>query len=356
MVHKSKVGIRDIAAAAGVSIGTVSKILNNKTDGVRIGEATRQRVIATAQRLGYQANPFASALRSNRTGIIGAVNRNAGGGFMGALAHQVQLAARQRDIELFVGTMQNRADSVETQLSILQGQLFDGFLLLGDMPNYRGLARKLKNLEKPHVSAAAGLNVEVPMVNTDEMLGFRLILDYLTELGHQKIAFMGSPVWPLIRERLHIFEQCSAVKGLKVPIKYISKMDNHPYHPEDIHAAEPLHRAAIAHTKALLQQPDPPTAIVCATDGFALGALKGAAQLGLRVPADVSITGFDGNSEGITCQPELTTIRRPIEKVAGEAIDLLLALIDSPDDVRLQKRILIAPELIIRASCAPPKK
>ena len=351
MTRRSAVGIRDIAEEAGVSIGTVSKILNNKTDGVRIGIETRRRVIEIAGRLGYQANPFASALRSRRTGIIGAVNLNPGGAFMGRLGMQVQLAAQQRGIELFIGTMKTGPDSVEAQLTILQGQLFDGILLLGDMPNYRDVARNLKNLDKPLVSVAAGTSVDGPMVHTDEVLGVQMILDYLTELGHKKIAFMGSLAWPLVRERLRIFRDTMAAKGLSVPMEYISGLDNYPYQPGDIDAVERLHRIAVGHAKATLQLPDRPTAIVGATDGFALGALKGAAQLGLRVPYDVSVTGFDGNEEAFINQPELTTIRRPIEKVADEAIDLLLALIDSPDDPTLQKRILVEPELIVRDSC-----
>ena len=354
MVRRSTVGIRDIAEEASVSIGTVSKILNNKTDGVRIGDETRGRVIEVARRLGYQANPFASALRSNRTGIIGAVNLNPGGAFMGRLGMQVQLAAQQHDIELFIGTMKSGADSVEAQLTILQGRLFDGVLLLGDMPNYRDVARNLKDMDKPLVSVAAGTYVEGPMVHTDEVLGIQMILDYLTDLGHEKIAFMGSLAWPLVRARLHIFRENMAAKGLSIPPEYVSGLENYPYQPGDIDAVERLHRIAVEHSKALLQLPERPTAIVGATDGFALGALKGAAQLGLRVPLDVSVTGFDGIEEGFINHPELTTILRPIDRVAAEAIDLLLALIDSPDDPALQKRILIEPDLIVRDSCAPP--
>ena len=75
--------------------------------------------------------------------------------------------------------------------------------------------------------------------------------------------------------------------------------------------------------------------------------------MGLAVPQDVSVTSFDGTDGTFACQPELTTLRRPIKQVAAEAIDLLLALIDSPDDPALQQRILVAPELIARDSCAP---
>ena len=353
MSRNPAVGIRDIAEAAGVSISTVSKILNKKTDGVRISDETRQRVIEIAQRLGYQPNPIATALRSNRTGIISAVNLNPGGWFMGRLGVEVQLAAQQRGVELFVSTVNNRAQSVEAQLTILQGQLFDGFLLLGDMPSYRDAARKWKNLYKPYVSVAAGAGIQAPMVHTDEARGMELILDYLIGLGHHKIAFMGSPAWPLVQERFQLFQEYLTKRGLCIPDNYVSVVDRLSYQPEKFDALEGLHRAAIQHAKSLLQHANPPTAIFCAADAFALGALKGALQLGLAVPQDVSITSFDGTDGTFACQPELTTLRRPIKKVAAEAIDLLLALIDSPDDLALQKRILVEPELIVRDSCTP---
>jgi len=353
MSRKSAVGIRDIAEAAGVSISTVSKILNNKTDGVRIGYETRQRVIEIAQRLGYQPNPIASALRSNRTGIVGAVNLNPGGWFMGRMGLEVQLAAQKRGVELFVGAVHSQADSVEAQLTILQGQLFDGFLLLGDMPSYQDATRKWKNLDKPYVSVAAGANIQAPMVHTDEARGVQLILDYLIGLGHHKIAFMGSLAWPLMPERFQLFREYLTERGLSIPDNYVSAVDCFPYLPEEFAALERMHRVAIQHAISLLQQPDPPTAIFCAADAFALGTLKGVLQLGLAVPHDVSVTSFDGTDGTFACQPELTTLRRPIKKVAAEAIDLLLALIDSPDDPALQKRILVEPELIVRDSCAP---
>ena len=353
MSRKPTVGIRDIADTAGVSISTVSKILNNKTDGVRIGAETRQHVTEIAQRLSYQPNPFASALRSNRTGIIGAVNLNPGGWFMGRLGLEVQLAAQKRGVELLVGAVHNRTDSVEAQLTILQGQLFDGFLLLGEMPSYQDATHNWDNLDKPFVSVAAGADIKAPMVHTDEARGMKLILDYLIGLGHRRIAFMGSLAWPLAPERLKLFRQYLTERGLAIPDSFISDVDCFPYQPEEFDALERMHRLAIQHAKSLLQQPNPPTAIFCAGDAFALGALKGVLQLGLAVPRDVSVTSFDGTDGTFACQPELTTLRRPIKKVAAEAIDLLLALIDSPNDSSLQKRVLVEPELIVRDSCAP---
>ena len=353
MSRKSAVGIRDIAEAAGVSISTVSKILNNRTDGVRISAETRQRVTKIAKHLGYQPNPFASALRSNRTGIIGAVNLNPGGWFMGRMGLEAQLAAQKRGVELFVGAVHSRAANVEAQLTILQGQLFDGFLLLGDMPSYQAATHNWKHLDKPFVSVAAGAEIQPPMVHTDEACGMKLILDYLIGLGHRRIAFMGSLAWPLAPERLQLFRKYLTRKGIAVPDNLVSDVDCFPYKPEEFDALERMHRLAILHAKSLLRQPNPPTAIFCAGDAFALGALKGVQALGLAVPHDVSVTSFDGTDGTFACQPELTTLRRPIKKIAAEAIDLLLALIDSPDDPALQKRILVEPKLIVRESCAP---
>lgn len=354
MQRKSRIGIKDIAEEAGVSISTVSKVLNNKIEGVRIRDETRKRVVDIAERLGYQPNPMASALRSNRTGIIGAVNRNMGGGFLSRLALQVQLAAQQKEIELFVTTMKDETNHVKAQLSILQGQLFDGFLLIGDLPNYRDLARRLKRLNKPYVSVAAGINVETPMIHTDEAKGIKFLLDYLTALGHTKIAFMGSLAWPLVLERLNMFHADMQARGLQVPARYVSDMGQLDYSPNDRTWPERDHRMAIRYAQLLMQQPDPPTAIFCATDGFAIGALKAAYHLGLNVPRDISIASFDGGYEAFMCQPELTTVRRPMEDVALAAIELLLALIENPEDETLQKRILIEPKLIVRSSCAAP--
>ncbi len=266
---------------------------------------------------------------------------------------ELQLAAQTRGVELFVANVKCGADSVESQLTILQGQLFDGFLLLGDMPSYRDAARKWEKLDKPYVSVAAGADIQPPMVHTDEARGMKLILDYLIGLGHRKIAFMGSLAWPLIPERFQLFREHLTKRGLTIPDNYVSAVDCFPYLPEEFVALERLHRLAIQHAKSLMQQPDPPTAIFCAADAFALGALKGILQLGLSVPHDVSVTSFDGTDGTFACHPELTTLRRPIKKVAAEAIDLLLALIDSPDDPSLKKRILVEPELIVRDSCAP---
>ena len=130
--------------------------------------------------------------------------------------------------------MKKKRDSVEAQLTILQGQLFDGFLLLGDMPNYRDVARNLKNMNKPYVSVAAGIDIEVPMVHTDEVLGIGLILDYLTGLGHTNIAFMGSLAWPLVRRRLQIFREQMAARGLNLPPEHVTDLDNFPYQPGNI--------------------------------------------------------------------------------------------------------------------------
>jgi LacI family transcriptional regulator len=128
MTQEKQVSISDIAKAAGVSATTVSRVLNDAQGEIRISEQTRQLVLEAAERMGYQRNPFASALRTNRTGIVGAVNPNVSGTYMSILGHHLQLAAQKLGIELLIGTPHTDDEGIAGQLSILQGQIFDGVL------------------------------------------------------------------------------------------------------------------------------------------------------------------------------------------------------------------------------------
>ena len=151
MRQGNSVSITDIAEAAGVSVTTVSRVLNNKQGDIRISDKTRQRVQKVADELGYQRNPLASALRSNRTGIIGAINRAVSGTYMSLLAHQIQLVAQERDIELFVGAPRENSAAIAGQLSVLQSHLFDGALFLGDLASYQAF-----DFGMPHVHVVPG--------------------------------------------------------------------------------------------------------------------------------------------------------------------------------------------------------
>ncbi len=341
MPSRKRVTISDVAREAGVSPGTVSRVLNQRDGDIKISPATQQRVQTAIQHLGYQRNPFASALRTERTGIIGAITRDISAVFLSQVARELQQVAHSQGIELLIDHAEQDLETVDRQLDLMHSQWFDGLLLLGDLPGYQAVIGDLERYQKPFVSIACGLQVPPPFVNVDEEIGVQLALDYLKELGHRWIAFIGNHERAGVVTRLGIFEeyvqehQLNWIEGYTqvVPI---------------------TRRDAIASAKYLLNLPEPPTAIFCATDIQAFGAITGALQLGLKVPEQVSIIGFDDVSEAVDTFPALTTVRQPVRKMAEEAIRLLTTLIEDSPKEAPRDQVIVAPELIIRESCALP--
>jgi len=352
MASRQKVTITDIAKAAGVSISAVSRVLNNKSGDIKISEATQQRIIDVAERLGYQANPFASALRTNRTGIIGALNPNFSGTYMSLLTKHLVTAARKRNVELLVGAPERSENQIAGQINKLQNLLFDGLLLLTDMLGYQTVIRNLKTLKKPYVAVSAGMNIAPPYVNIDEIEVMRLSIDYLYTLGHRRIAFLTGAKWATSFEKIELFKSTMQSFGLTIYPSHLAVMENLLYTPleNEFHTQSRL--TPLAYAQNLMQLDTPPTAIVCSNDGFAIAAIKGCLKMGLRVPDDVSIIGAGNELTSDLFYPELTTIQTPFDQLADASIDLLLKLIENPKDKSLlERRVIIQPMLLERESC-----
>jgi LacI family transcriptional regulator len=354
MEKRNGVGIAHIARAAGVSITTVSRILNGD-ETLRIHSETRARVLDAAQSLGYQPNLFAAALRTNRTGIIGALSPNPAGTFLPMITMMLERAARARDVELLIGVPQVEPARIEAQINKLQGLLFDGLLLLGDVLDYQATIRRLNVLSKPYVSVCAGDDVPAPLVKADEAESMRLAITYLRDLGHTRIGYLGSIHWQQEQYRLSYFQAEMQRQSLPIDPQHCVLMDSVVYQPLALDFQQMWTVAPLRAAQQMLGLPDPPTALVCANDGFALAAMKGALMLGWRVPEDISIIGHNDEIPSALFFPELTTIRQPVEQIADTALSLLLRMIEGDPDVQpAQERILLPGTLIMRGSCAPP--
>lgn len=341
MDSRSAVTLADIAEAAHVSIGTVSRVLNGREGSIKISQATTSRVMEAAQRLGYQPNPFATALRTQRTGVLGAILRDLGDPFLSELARALQQAAHEQGFELLIGHADYDAQTAQRQLTLMLNHWFDGLLLLGNIPGDATLLTMVQQSRTPCVAVASGSQTTVPLVALDEGRGASLGLEYLFHSGHRRLAFVGSVEHAGVSERLATFRQFVHDRGLEWHEGY-----------EQCCAARPPGDAT-ERLRQLLSLPVPPTAIFCAADVLALRAMSVAWQLGFHLPDHLSILGFDDIEQAAESVPALTTIRQPIAVMAQEAVGMLRALIDgSPDDAREYRRI-VQPELIIRASCAP---
>lgn len=340
MPSASKITLSDVAKAAGVSTGTVSRVLNQRAGPIQISPETTQHVLEVAARLGYRPNPFASALRTQKTGVLGVILRDIGDPFLSLLAQEIGSAARARGANLLFAHAEYDLDLAGRTLAFMHSHWFDGLLLVGDIPGDEALLAELDTTATPFLAVARGLQTSAPMVNVDEAAGIRLGLDHLLSLGHRQIAFIGNLEHGGVKERTALFEQTLVERGLPLAPGAVQVCANH--------------RAAVLDcVRGLLARRPPPTAIFCATDLAALSALSAVQGAGLRVPQDVSILGFDDIPGAAEAYPALTTLRQPVAEMARQAVALLLAAISGvpwPEPPRL----ILPPELIIRESCSHP--
>lgn len=337
---RSAVTLADIAEAAQVSVGTVSRVLNGRQGSIKISQATTSRVLEAAQRLGYQPNPFATALRTQRTGVLGAILRDMGDPFLSELARALQHAAQEQGFELLLGHADYDFQTAQRQLTFMLNHWFDGLFLLGNIPGDAALLAMVQRSRTPCVAVASGTETSVPLVALDEGRGASLSLEYLYHLGHLRIAFLGNVEHAGVGERLAVFRQFVQDRGLQ-------------WHEEYEQCCARTPGDAPARLRQLLSQPVPPTAIFCASDVLALRAMSVAWQLGFHLPEQLSIVGFDDIEQAAESVPALTTIRQPVSFMAQAAVSMLRKLIDgSPNDAWEDQRI-VQPELIVRASCSP---
>ena len=333
--------MHDIAREAGVSQSTVSRVLNATPSSIQISDDTRQRVQAAAHRLGYRPNPLARGLRGSGTMLLGVIVREITDPFFAGGIEAVSTEAAARGYNVVLGHAHGRADEAIALRSVLETRHVDAILLLGDMGDQPRLIEDLQGSHVPVVALWQGGALHgLPMVSVDNRWGIDRALDHLLELGHRRIAFIGGRPLGDIEERLAAYEERTRAERLELPEEFVQHVQNDPAGGEQALAA-------------LLGLPIRPTAIVCSTDVLAIGVLHGAAGQGLRVPHDLSVTGFDDLSLSGFLVPALTTIRMPVGAMAAQAIEIAIRAITDGGDAQ---EAVLRPEFVVRESTGPPMR
>jgi len=304
--------MQDIARQAGVSQSTVSRVLNDTITSVPIAAETRQRVLAMAELLGYRPNPLARGLRGAKTMLLGLIVRDIADLFFTTAVEAVSLAARERSYNLVLGSAHSRADEAIALRAVLETRHCDAIVLLGDV---RDQPRLLADLAASHVPVVAlwqGTALDgVATINIDNRGGIASAIDHLAALGHRRFGFIGGYPHGDVRERRAGF------------IEHLTKLDMPPLDVH-VHAAENNPGSGAEAFRNLMGMDDRPTAIVTATDQVAIGALHAAQALGVNVPGDVSIVGFDDIPLSQYTAPPLTTIHQPLGDMAELAVRLAI--------------------------------
>ena len=330
MQSNSRVTIRDVAARAGVSVATVSKVINQRYG---VSAATLARVQAVITELGYEASLVAQSLRNNRTNVIGILVADIEP-FSTEVLRGASDAIRGTGFELVVYSAGGRAsDQVGWErryLSRLSGTLVDGAVLVTPTVVDVNYGAPVVAVD-PHAGPS-----EFPTVDSDNLKGAQLAVEHLLALGHRRIGMLtGRPDLQSARLRELGYRAALAAAGVPVDEDLLR-----------IGAYDPA--ISLTSARELLGTPDRPTAIFAANDVTAIATIDAAVELGLRVPADLSVVGFDNVPESVLSSPPLTTVRQPIREMGQRAMDLLVRLIrGEPADTT---HITLATSLVVRQS------
>lgn len=329
--------MRDIAAATGVSQSTVSRVLSGTPTAVPIAEATRRRVTETADRLGYRPNPLARGLRGAPTMLVGVIVRDITDPFFAVAIEAASVEAARHGYNVVLGHAHQSADEAVALWSILEARHCDAILFLGDLRDRPDLIEDLQSTRIPVVALWHGARGgAIPTVGVDNEAGVAQVMDHLVALGHRRIAFAGPKRLGDISEREAAYTAALARHGLVARPEYMQEVGN-------------SFDGGAAALDALMDLAQPPSAIVAPTDVLAIGMLHAAHRRGLRVPDDVSVSGFDDIAVAAASVPSLTTVRMPTEAMLARAIDLAIGPRTSGSDLHP----VLEPELVVRASTGP---
>jgi LacI family transcriptional regulator len=329
------VTITDVARAAGVSIATVSRVVNGRPG---VSEETASQVQRVIEDLGYESSLVARTLRSTRTNVIGFLSSD----FEPFSAGVLQGATRAvrgtgYDLVLYSTGAEAGADSrgwEQRHLSRIGGSLTDGTILVTPWVTEVVSATPVVAVD-PKASSQ-----QLPTVVSENREGAVAAVEHLLELGHRRIGFVaGRSDLESGQQRLAGYRDALQAAGL-------------PVHDELIVAGHYDPDTAAVSARQLLSLAEPPTAIVAANDLSAIRTVAVARELGLTVPEDLSVVGFDNIAFAADVAPPLTTVDQAIEQLGYEAVQLLIRLIEEPDAE--PRHITLPTELIVRASTCPP--
>ncbi|MFF4622859.1 LacI family DNA-binding transcriptional regulator [Nonomuraea jabiensis] len=324
--------IKDVAAQAGVSVATVSRVLN---DNPSVTEETRNRVHDAMAALNYRPNAVARSLRTEATRTLGLVIGDILNPFFAELARAVEDEAREAGYTVIIGNADERADQQDHYVRTLLERRVDG-LLICPTAEVTPLVEEVSQGERPLVFLDRTLSgVEVPSVRADGSTAIAELVGHLRALGHRRIAFVSGPsTLSTGRERTEAFLRAAVGHGLEVPQEYVRMGDFRAGSGRRI-------------TSELLDLPEPPQAIFLGDNLMALGALDEIRERGLDIPRDVALASFDDVPWFNHVHPRITAISQPTAELGRRAVRVILDALSG----RAAESVVLPARLVARESC-----
>jgi len=342
------VNLRMLAEHLELSQTTVSLVLNNSPSAKSIPQETRNRVIEAAARLNYRPNYFARSLRQSRSMSVGVLAPDLSEGYFTRVMSGVVQELTSAHYFYFTACHDWKRDLIEQYPRMLVERAVDGFLLLNTPADHI-------SVPVPVVAISAHSVVEnVTNIVLDHHTAVEQALKHLHELGHRKIAYMRGPkAIPDSDFRWESIQKVTKELGLPIDPDHVTRIDAagwsmktgyHPMAPEI--GYKPM--------KALLEKTRDFTAIFCFNDIAAIGAIRALKDVGLSIPHDVSVVGFDDILSAAYYSPSLTTVRQPLTEMGQRGAQVLLERITSGQNGH-PSEIVMAPEFVVRESTGPAR-
>lgn len=331
--------MKDVAEKAGVSTATVSRALMNPE---KVSATTRQKVEQAVMDVGYSPHALSRSAKRNESRTILVIVPDICDPFFADVIQGVERTAAEHGYLVLLGDCAQQAQQEKTFVNLIVTKQIDGMLLLGSNVPFDASKEEQRNLPPMVMANEFAPELELPTVHIDNLTAaFEAVL-YLYELGHHRIACIAGPThMPLSNYRLQGYVQALRRCGIAEEKSYIER-GNFTF------------EAGAQALATLMSLPQPPTAIFCHSDVMAIGALSQAKRMGLRVPDDVSLMGFDDIKMAQYSDPPLTTVAQPRYQLGREAMLLLLEQLQS-HTVQSGSRLLES-ELVIRGSTSAPKR
>ena len=324
--------ITDVAKQAGVSMKTVSRVLNNEPN---VAKATRDRVMEVAATLQYRPNLAARGLASSKSYLIALLYDNASASYITNIQRGAIEACRQNGYHLLLEPMPyEQANSPEAE-TLLRRLGVDGVILTPPLSDSLVLRESLCRLNMRHVAVAPNKLEEVYAVRMDDVEAAFQMTSYLIEQGHRDIGFiLGHPDHGAMALRRNGFEKALKQAGI-------------PLNEDRVIAGDFSFRSGVEAAEKLLNDPTHrPTAIFASNDDMAAGVISVAGRLSISVPEELSVSGFDDTPIAQIIWPQLTTIAQPIHRMGFKAANILIKR-DNPDEPKI---CTLDFELVIRDS------
>lgn len=333
---KPRATLRTLAEHLGLSQAAISLVLNDAPGARAIPEETKQRILRAAEALDYRPNPLARSLRARRSSTLGVLVPDLSDPYSARILGGVEELLLRRNYFFLIASHRHDATLIDRYRELLLQRRVDGLILVDTPPVAGG--------EVPVVAISRHERVKgVPRIVLDHERAATLALDHLARLGHSRIAvFRGQPFIADSADRWRWIETVAARIGLTIAERNVVDLD------DDVASPEPGYRAA----QKLLDAGGDFTALFAFNDTSAVGAIRAFREAGLRVPADVSVVGFDDWHGAAYHNPSLTTVRQPLEQMGAMAAELVLDRVADPG-ARAGRVVMVEPELIVRQSTAP---